>query len=527
LHALDGSGRASSVNFFTILGGAILLLAWFNYISLSTARFLERMKEVGIRKLVGASRKQLILQLLSESSFFNLVSFTCAIILFLITWPWLAQYLQIAQSQLFLYEPISLVVIPVAIVISTLFSGLYPSLFLSSFKPLQSVKGSLNDFTNRSTLRKTLVTVQLAISVILITSIFAIERQLDYMRSQNIGIAIDQTVIIEEPLLHDATTIQKFEPFKTEILRVPSVTGVTYASTFAASEIDWHRTDITLGAENAENRYDSRIIGIGTEFLDVFDLKLISGRNFDSGREGDNRTMLINEEAHNMFGFKTFEDALGKLVFIGNRKFAIIGVVKNYHFRSFQYQVQPLLFIQGYPRNPSYAIKIGKENIAETISTIEKKWKEAYHGNVFRYHFLDEQFERQYASENRLLLSSGLTFLAVVISFLGLFGLSLYSVNRRTREIGIRKVMGASVSNVVLLLTGDFVKLAIIGGIIGVPFVYQGSRIWLEKYAYKMPVDITLFVLPVGMVILLTLITVSFQTINAARTNPVDSIKYE
>jgi len=348
------------------------------------------------------------------------------------------------------------------------------------------------------------------------------------MRSQNVGIAIDQTLIIEEPLLHDATTIQKFEPFKTEILRVPSVTGVTYASTFAASEIDWHRTDITLGEENADYRYDSRIIGIGTEFLDVFDLKLISGRNFESGREGDNRTMLINEEARSMFGFKTFEDALGKLVFIGSRKFEIIGVVKNYHFRSFQYEVQPLLFIQGYPRNPSYAIKIGKENIAETISTIEKKWKEAYHGNVFRYHFLDEQFERQYASEKQIAaIIRGLTFLAVVISFLGLFGLSLYSVNRRTREIGIRKVMGASVSNVVVLLTRDFVRLAIIGGIIGIPFVYQGSKIWLEKYAHKMPVDISLFVLPVSMVILLTLITVSFQTINAARTNPVDSIKYE
>jgi putative ABC transport system permease protein len=528
LHALDGSGRATMVNFFIILGGVILLLAWFNYVSLSTARFLERMKEVGVRKLVGASRMQLILQLLSESLFFNFISFSCALLLFLITWPLLANYLQIPTSQTFLHDPFSFVVIPFSIVIGAISSGLYPSLFLSSFKPLQSVKGKLNEFTDRSILRKALVIVQLSISVILITSIFAIERQLNFMRSQNIGIAIDQTLIIEEPLLHDATTIQKFEPFKNELRRLPSVTGVTYASTFAGSEIDWHRTDITLGEENADYRYDSRIIGIGTDFLDVFDLKLVSGRNFDPSNKGDNRTMLINEEAYRMFGFKTLEEALGKLIFLGSRKFEIIGVVKNYHVRSFQYQIQPVLFIQGYPRNPSYVIKIRKENIAETISSIESEWKKAYHGNVFRYHFLDEQFERQYSSEKQIAtIISGLTFLAIIISFLGLFGLSLYTVNRRTKEIGIRKVLGASVVNVVILLSRDFVKLVVIGGIIGVPFVYQGSKIWLERYAYQMPIDISLFVLPVCIVTLLTLITISFQTMTAARSNPVDSIKDE
>lgn len=528
LHALDGSGRATMVNFFIILGGVILLLAWFNYVSLSTARFLERMKEVGVRKLVGASRKQLILQLLTESFFFNFISFSCALLLFLITWPWLAHYLQMPISQTFLYDPLALALIPISIIVATLFSGFYPSLFLSSFKPLQSVKGKLNEFTDRSALRKALVIVQLSISVILVTAIFAIERQLNFMRSQNIGIAIDQTLIIEEPLLHDATTIQKFEPFKNEILRLASVTGVTYASTFAGSEIDWHRTDITLGEEKADFHYDSRIIGIGTEFLDVFDLKLILGRNFNPNNKGDNRTMLINEEAYKMFGFKTLEEALGKFIFLGSRKFEIIGVVKNYHVRSFHYQIQPILFMQGYPRNPSYVIKISKENIAETISNIESKWKEAYHGNVFRYHFLDEQFERQYSSEKQIaVVISGLTFLAIVISFLGLFGLSLYTVNRRTKEIGIRKVLGASVLNVVVLLSRDFVKLVIIGGIIGVPFVYQGSKIWLEQYAYQMPIDISLFVLPVGIVTLLTLITITFQTMTAARTNPVDSIKYE
>ncbi len=527
LHALDGSGRGTMVNFFVILGGVILLLAWFNYVNLSTARFFERMKEVGVRKLVGASRTQLIIQLLTESFFFNFISFSCALLLFVVSWPLLVHYFQIPASRTFLSEPSALVLILISLFIGTFFSGFYPALFLSSFKPLQSVKGKIHEFADRSTLRKALVIVQLSISVILITAILAIERQITFMRGQHLGISLDQTLIIEEPLLTDGTTVEKFESLKNEILQLPTVKGVTYASSFPGSEIDWHRADITVGEENAHYRYSSRIISIGTEFLDVFGLTLITGRNFNPVIEGDRKAMLMNEEACKLFGFENAQ-ALNKLIFIGSRKFEVIGVVKNYHFRSLQYPLQPILYMQGYPRNPSYAIKIGSENIAETISKIEAKWKGSYTANAFRYYFLDDQFERQYASEQQVeAVIGGLTILAIIISCLGLFGLSLYSVNRRTKEIGIRKVFGASVSNVVVLLSRDFVKLVLIGGIIGIPFAYQGLKIWLERYAYQMPIDVSLFVVPIVIITLLTLATISFQTMNAAKANPVDSIKYE
>ncbi len=222
LHALDGSGRATTVNFFIGLGLIVLLLAWFNYISLTTARFLESIKEVGIHKIIGASRLQLITRFLTESLVFNIISFVCAILIFFTTWPLVASLFQLPSSTLILKMPITYLMLLIALLFGVLISGLYPSLFLSSFKPLQSIKGKLNEFADRSALRKILVVTQLTISLILITAVFAIEKQVDFIRNQNLGISLDQTLIIDSPVLTDATTVNKFEPFKNEVLRMSS-----------------------------------------------------------------------------------------------------------------------------------------------------------------------------------------------------------------------------------------------------------------------------------------------------------------
>jgi putative ABC transport system permease protein len=528
LHALDGSGKATMVNFFLGLGLVVLILAWFNYISLSTARFLESMKEVGIRKLIGASRKQLIFRFLTESFVFNTISFLCAILLFVIIWPLAATYFKISSSELILEIPQVYLLLFAALVVGVVMSGLYPAIFLSSFKPLQSIKGKLNEFTERSKLRKVLVVTQLTVSLILITAIFAIQKQIDFIRNQSLGISLEQTLIIDSPVLTDATTVNKYEPFKNEVLRLPSVNGVTYASSFPGSEIDWHRADITLNEENAPYRYSSRIVSIGTEFLGAFNLKLLTGRNFNPDIESDKKAMLINEEATKMFGFKGVEDAIGKIIFIGSRRFEVIGVIKNYHFRSLQHQLQPLLYMQGYPRNPAYAIKLAGQNFTSTISTIEKQWRETYPGNVFSYYFLDEKFDMQYSKDKQIGMIVGvLTFLAVVVSFLGLFGLSLYTVNRKTKEIGIRKVLGASSFNIVSLLSKDYIKLVIIGCAIGLPVGYEMIKKWLQTYAYQMPIDTSLFLVPVLILVLLTTLTISIKTVKSASINPIDSLRYE
>ena len=528
LHALDGNGRASMTNLAILLGAVILVLAWFNYINLSTARFFERMKEVGIRKLIGANRVQLIFQFLIESFFFNTISFIVAVMLFFVVWPFVSQFLgQRIPITLYSGAP-ELFLMLGFVVVSSLCAGFYPSLFLSSFKPLQSLQGRVTNFASRSSLRKALVVCQFSVSIILITGVLAIQKQIEYMRSQDLGIPIDQTLIIEEPLLTDALTVKKYEVLKSEILQIPSVSGVTYASSFPGAEIDWHRTDITLGRENADHRYNSRIVAIGTEFLDVFGLTLMAGRNFNPMIESDAKAMLISEEACKMFGFSNYEEALGKLIFVGSRRFEVIGVLKNYHFRSLQQEVQPLLYMLGYPRGPRYAIKVSGQKISETISVIESRWKKTYPANVFKYYFLDDLFDKQYTEDQRAaMIVSVLAIVAIFISCSGLFALSLYSVNGRMKEISIRKVFGASAANVVLLLSRDFVKLVAIGGIIAVPWSYQLTKIWLENYAYKMGFDVSLFLVPLTAVILLALITISFQTLSAANRNPVQSMKYE
>ena len=528
LHSMDGSGRATLVNFFTLLAAATLLLAWFNYTNLSTARFLERMKEVGIRKLIGASRTQLVTQFIMESFLYNVVSFCFALLLFFMLWPMASAYLGQDISITLFDDSVVYVAILAFVLISTMCSGFYPSLYLSSFKPLSSLKGVVDGIGDRTALRKVIVTVQLSVSIALVTAVFAIQRQIEFMRSQDLGISIDQTLIIEEALVTDSKSIEKYETVKNEMLRLSAVKGVTNASSFPGREIDWHRTDITLGEENASYKYNSRIIAVGTEFLDLFGVKLLTGRNFDPAIESDKKAMLISEEASRMFGFSSYDDALGKLIFIGNRRFEVIGVVRNYHYRTLQTRIEPVLYMQSYPRGPAFAVKVASGEMEETISQLKSKWEEAYAGNVFRYFFLDEFFDRQYHSERQVgNVVTTLAILAVVIACSGLFALSLYSVDRRAKEISIRKVFGASVSNVVVLLSRDLFSLTLIGGIVTIPLMFFAVRQWLAGYAYQMPLNGWMFILPALVVMMLVLFTISFQTIGAAKRNPVENMKYE
>ena len=528
LHALNGSGRSELVNFFTTLACIILLLAWFNYTNLATARFIERMKEIGVRKLIGASRGQLITQFLTESFFYNMLSFVIAVILFFISWPYVTGYLN-QNIPVTLFKDRSLWAASAAFIfISTLCAGLYPSLYLSSFKPLSSLKGMVEGVGDRSTLRKIIVTLQLAVSMALATAVIAIQQQIEFMRNQDLGIEIDQTMIIEDALVTDSKSIEKYETVKNQILNLSAVKGVTNASSFPGREIDWHRTDIFLGEENVGLRYDSRIISIGTEFLNVFGVELLAGRNFNSAIESDKKAMLMSEEASRMFGFPSYQDAIGKIIFIGSRRFEVIGVTKNYHYRTLQTKIEPLLYMQSYPRGPAFAVKIAPDQLDEIIPKLKAIWEEGYPGNVFRYFFLDDFFDSQYKSQIELgSIVTALTILAIIIACSGLFALSVYSVGQRTKEISIRKILGASISNVVMLLSRSTLMLIAVGGVLTVPVMYYGVSVWLNDYAYKMSLRGWMFILPVIAILLLVLITISFHTVMAARRNPVENMRHE
>jgi putative ABC transport system permease protein len=528
LRALSGTRRANLVNFFILLGGVILLLAWFNYTNLSTARFLERMKEVGVRKVIGASRFQLMTQFLTESFLYNCISFVLATVLFFLLWPPVTSFLNLNIPITLFSDPAIFFIMLAFVCISTLCSGLYPSIYLSSFKPISSLKGLIAGVADRSTLRKVVITVQLSVSIALVTAVIAIQRQIEFMRSQDLGIAIDQTLIIEEAMVTDPKSVEKYETVKNEILKLSSVKGITNATSFPGREIDWHRMDIYLGEENVGFRYDSRIVAIGSEFLNMFEVPLVAGRNFNSELESDKKAMLISEEASRMFGFKSFEDALGKIIFVGSRRFEVIGVTKDYHQRTLQSKIDPVLYMQNYPRGPAFAVKLTPDQLQETIPQLKTIWENGYPGNVFRYYFLDEFFERQYKAEIQIgTIVSVLTGLVIIIACSGLFALSIYAVGQRKKEISIRKIFGATVSSIIVLLSKHTLVLIMLGGLITIPLMYYGVSVWLDGYAYRMAMDGWMFVLPFISVLTLVTLTISFKTIAAARRNPVENMRHE
>jgi putative ABC transport system permease protein len=527
LRAANGTGRYYLVKVFILFGAVILVLAWCNYINLSTANFVDSVKEMGVKKLLGATRNELIGQLLLNTLVFNLISFVVAAVIFLTTWSWVAEFIECSPRITLFDQPVTLVICLAFVGVSTVISGLYPSIFLSSFKPLQSVKGSVSSLVNRQGFRKILVTMQLTISIVLITAIFAINKQLLFMKEQNLGISLDQTMVIREAVMTDNTSIHQYQPFKNEILKMPGVKAVTFASSYPGGEIDWHRADVTLSG-NKDIIYDSRIVSIGTEFLDFFSIPLLTGRNFNPDILYENKSILLNEEACKMFKFLPYEKAIGQTISVGSRTFEVIGVIKNYHFQSLQFPLAPILFMHGYPLAPSYAIKFEPQALQGLLPQIEKVWKASYAGNIFKYEFLLDSFEKQYQTEQVVGRVIGLlTFFGILISCSGLFGLSLYAVGQKTKQIAIRKVLGASEKKIVLYLWRDYMLLLLIACLGGVTIVYFLVNRWLDTYAYKMSLTVAFFFIPIVIISVLTLLTIGFQTIAAARRNPSTVLKYE
>lgn len=527
LRALDGSGSMSRVKTFAIISIAILILAWLNYINIATAQFLTRIKEVGIRKLMGASRYRLLLHFMKDAFIINLISFAAALIVLTLSWGFISKQLQLPAKISILTDWTQPLILFLLLSVSSILSGFYPAIFLSSFSPLRAIKGYVANGYSRGNIRKALVSIQLTISIILVVAVFAVNKQLQFMRHADLGLTLDHTLLINGPVMSDNTYIEKFEPFKSELLALPGIKAVTYASSFPGKEIDWHRSDITITTRK-DFVFDSRVVAIGTEFLDFFSIPVLAGRNFREGLNVDQKAMLLNEEAIKMFGFETTEQALGEVISMGPRNFEIIGVIKNYHFRSVKHSLQPMLFLKGYPRAPTYAVKFKQDEITQLIPQIEKIWKSVYGDNVFFYEFLDKNFEREYAAEILLQkISRVLTSFALLIAFAGICGLSVYSVNQRIKEIGIRKVFGASTGRILVHLAKDYfisVTVGILAGLVISNFLLDR---WLEYYVYKMEITWMLYTYPGFIVLLLIAVAVAIQYIVSSSRNVIDTLRHD
>jgi Predicted ABC-type transport system involved in lysophospholipase L1 biosynthesis, permease component len=378
---------------------------------------------------------------------------------------------------------------------------------------------------SRANIRKALVSIQLTISIVLVAAVFAVNHQLQFIRHANLGLNLDNTLLINGPVMSDNTYVEKFEPFKSELMSLAGIEGVTYASSFPGKEINWHRSDITITSQK-DLVFDSRVVSIGTEFLDFFAIPLLTGRNFNDGLNVDQKSMLLNEEASRMFGFEAPEQAIGEIISMGPRNFEIIGVIKNYHFRSFKHALQPMLFMKGYPRAPTYAVKFKPDEIIHLIPKIEEIWKSVYGDNVFSYEFLDENFEKEYASEALLQkIIRVLTSFALLIAFAGMCGLSVYSVNQRIREIAIRRVFGASTARILAHLTTDYLVSVASGITIGLAISSLLLNRWLEYYAYKMDVNWMFYAWPGLIVSPLIAMAVGLQYLVSFRKKSIATLR--
>ena len=516
------TGNIKNVYIFSIVAVFILLIACFNFINLTTARSSERAKEVGIRKVVGAGRQQLTRQFIGESVLLCIIAFILTLA---------AAALLLPSFNLLAGKTLSSGIFQNSGFIGTLFlasigigllAGIYPALVLSSFKPVAVLKGRFSTGTKGILLRKILVVSQFTISIALIISTIIVYLQMNFMRQQDLGFSKDQEMVI------NSNGDPAKETFMTAVRGLPNVKSVSMSSSVpgggnmgAYSKIQNVKGDMQIA--------NLDLYFVDFDYLKQYDIKMAAGRMFSRDFMTDTtHAMILNESAVKTFGYRSPKDAVGRDFNQWGREGKIIGVMKDFHFKSLQQEIKPLS-MRIEPNGCSLiSIKVSGNNLPGTISAIENKWNTLIPARPFSYFFLDEFFDKQYRSEQRFgKLFLNFAILAIIISCLGLLGLASYSTMQRTREIGIRKVLGATVSNIVNLLSKDFLKLVIIAIIIASPLAWYAMHKWLQDFAYRIPISWWVFAVAAITAALIAILTVSFQAIKAAVSNPVISLRSE
>ncbi|NEU69248.1 FtsX-like permease family protein [Spirosoma agri] len=516
LYKADGAeGGIETVRMFSIIALLILVIACINYVNLSTARSLLRSKEISMRKIVGAARIQLFVQFLVETAL--LFSFAAVLALGLI-YLLLPAYNQLSGKQLALdFTDYHIwAVIGLTITGTLAASSIYPALLLSSFEPLKALKGKVSGRINEATFRKALVVIQFAVSVILIAGTFIISNQLQYIRAKELG--YDKTHVFAF-FMRDMG--KHYDAVKADLLKQPGVTGVTRANA----------NIIQLGGQTGNNDWEGkeqgetmmmRPLAIDKDFIPFFKMKLLKGTNF-TGAVSDSLHFILNEAAVKA---ARINDPIGKRFRLWERNGTIVGVVKDFHFASMRQKIEPAIFYYEPARLGSIYIKTTGKEAAQAIAQAQQSWKQYNADYPFEYFFLDALFDDLYKSEQQTgLLFTIFASIAILISCLGLFGLATYTAQVRTREIGVRKVLGASVTGIIQLLAKDFVQLVIIAIVIAVPIAWWSMNQWLQDFAYRIDIQWWVFALAGLLALAIALLTVSFQSIKAALMNPVKSLR--
>jgi putative ABC transport system permease protein len=530
---VETNGDNRIVRFLSMIAIFVMIIAWINYVNLSTAKALERSKEVGVRKVMGAFKGQLIRQFLVEAAMVNLLSVALAILITALVIPFFNSLSGLQLKIADLTQPWFILLTFILWLVGTLLSGSYPALVLSSFKPVVVLKGKLKNSASGIVLRKSLVVLQFMASVALIAGTLIVFRQLDYMMSQDLGMNIDQVLVVERPSVisrEENVFNSAIDVFRNELKKSPSVEGVSTSVTIPGKQREYKSMAKKYTAADDE-AVTLRINSMDYEFMDVFKMNLVAGRVFSQDYITDPDTAVIaSESACRLLGFNKPEDAIGQPVTFTGWKWSpiIVGVVNDYHQVSLKKSLDPMIFTCTPYEGEYYSIRIKTNDLSGIISHVRQSWEKAFPGNPFEYFFLDDFFNRQYENERKFgKLFTTFAGFAMVIGCLGLFGLSAYTATQRTKEIGIRKALGSSGQGIFVLLSKEYVKLVLLSIVLAVPLVWFFMSSWMKSFPYRTSISPLIFVIAGCTVLFVSFLTVSFQTIKAARTNPIDSLRYE
>jgi putative ABC transport system permease protein len=511
-------GRIKYVKIFTLVAVFILVIACINFMNMATAKAAARAKEVGVRKVVGAQRRSLIFQFISEAT---LISFIAALIALTIVTLALPLFNLLVGKEIVLHfaDPVFLAVLLMIVLVTGLLAGSYPAFFLSSYQPAAVLKGGASGDTGNSMLRRGLVVFQFALTVILIASSLVIYSQIEYIRNKNLG--YDRESVLTFNL--SGKLWSQFDAFRNELLQAGGITHVSRAGQNPV-RIDNQNGSVEWPGKPENSAIFFRTITVDYDFVETMGMEIVEGRSFNRDFN-DTSTFIISERAVEVMGLA---DPVGTRIVQWGQPGTIIGVMKDFHSRSLHEAIDPVVFMLKTDWSGRAVVRFETGKTTEAIATIESVFKKYVPEYPFSYSFLDDDFEKLYNNEKVSgSLALGFTFLAIVISSLGLIGLAAYTAERRRKEISIRKTLGATVSGIVSMISIDFIKLSFVATVIGCPAAYFLMKRFLESYAYHQELDWNIFLLTAISVLIISMLTVIFQVAKAAMANPVDALKNE
>ncbi|MDX1628639.1 MAG: ABC transporter permease [Fulvivirga sp.] len=520
------NGDIAYIYIYSIIALFTLIIACINFMNLSTARSSKRAKEVGLRKVMGAYRSALIRQFISESVIFSVLGLLLASLFVVITLPYFNDFVN-KDLTVNVFENNFVLILLIGMVLFVgLAAGSYPAFYLSKFQAASILKGGHKSTGRGFNLRSVLVVVQFFISIALIISVGIVYNQLDYVRNKSLGFDKENVIVLPA----NDEIYNKFSSLQQRFEQQPGIQSVTLASRVPSGRLlDSQGVTAEVSGNMKEISFRIADVHVDHDYLNTLDVDFVAGRNFDRSKASDStEAFIINEKAVERIGWASPQEALGKMFEYGRRKGVIIGVVEDFHFESLHQNIAPVVFLVTTGRTRSVLVKYNEANKEDVLSYLKEQWTYLRPGFPFDYFEIDEQFSDQYESEDRLAkVVTWFSGLAVLIAALGLYGLASFIAERRIKEIGIRKIMGATVKQILVLLTKGFTVLVLIALVLAAPIAYFGMEQWLENFAYQGPIQIWPFLVAGVFALLIAWITVSFQTIKAAKSNPVDALRYE